>query len=117
MKTVFFLLLVTVALSVSVQAQESLKKQHRTDEIQDFQPLLLRGFDSTGLLTKELTGRELDLFFQIIYRDSSVTQLKNDFENPNKELAPIVGKLSEETKRLLLKTARFSPGPKHCSKD
>ena len=97
--------------------QEARSKSNGKANMKNFQPLCLRGFDSTGNLMKELSDRELDVFFHHIYRDSSVAQIKNDFEHPNKELAPLVGKLSEETKRLLLKTARFGPGPNKCSKD
>lgn len=79
--------------------------------IQSYQTIYIRGFDSTGNLTKELTAEELDFFVNRIYTDSSVVQIQYDFDHPDKDLAQIVGKLSEETKRLLLKTIRFGPGP------
>jgi len=117
MKKIFLIVYGTLTIGFSTQGQENNQKQNEKSNVQNFQSVCLRGFDSTGNLTKELTSRELEIFFQLIYRDTSVAQIKNTFEHPNKQLAPIVGKLSEETKRLLLKSAQFGPGPKNCSKD
>lgn len=117
MKTVIPILTITMLLGMSVMGQETNKKPSDKSKSQSFQTMCIRGFDSTGNISKELTARELDVFYQHILKDTSFAQIQNNFEHPNKELAPIVDKLSEETKSLLLKSVQFGPGPKNCSKD
>ncbi len=117
MKTVISIFTITMLLGMSVMGQETNQKPKEKSKSQSYQTIHIRGFDSTGNISNELTARELDVFYQHILKDTSVAQIKNDFEHPNKQLAPIVDKLSEETKRLLLKSVQFGPGPKNCSKD
>ena len=117
MKIVISFLTVTMFLGISAMGQVTDQELKEKPKSQSYQTMYIRGFDSIGNLSKELTARELDVFYQHILNDTSVAQIKNDFEHPNKQLAPIVDKLSEETKRLLLKSVQLGPGPKNCSKD
>ena len=116
MKPVILYFSIAMLLGISAMGQESNQKPIANAKSKDHQTLCIRGFDSTGNLTKELTSQEVDAFYQHILGDTSIVQLRHDFEHPSKELAPLVKKLSDETKSLLLKSVRFGERPKNCSK-
>jgi hypothetical protein len=115
MKTILFPFLLSLLFFTTSFSQKTNQKQTANSNNQKQGALYFRGFKSTGNLKNELTSEEIKVFYDLIIADSSITQIQYDFEHPGNELAPLVKKLSKETKSTLLKTAQFTEGPKSCS--
>jgi|WetSurMetagenome_2_1015567.scaffolds.fasta_scaffold608335_2 hypothetical protein len=114
MKAVIPFMFCFILLGVGAFAQTVAPKPP-ADNTKGHQTLYFRGFGPCDL-TKELTQKEREELTNCIINDTSVTQIRHDFDHPGKELAPLVKKLSEESKTCILETAKFSEGPKSCSK-
>jgi len=96
--------------------QTTKQKPTAASNNQSHQTFYFRGYGPCNL-TNELNEKEIKSFLDCISNDTSLAQIRYDFDHPDKKLAPLVKKLSDESKSCILKTAKFSPGPKSCPKN
>ena len=111
MKTIIISVLFLFLFVMVSNAQVNNLQQTGSTTNQKEKSIYFRGFNNTGNLKNELTKKEYRRFNELMTADTSLAQMKNNFEHPNKELAPIMKKISEKTKSTLLTAARFGEGP------
>ena len=115
MKTLWIIMLLSLIGTTTAFTQTAKQKGAEDSTKKSHQTLYFRGFGPCDL-SKELNKTEKELLSSFLVNDTSVAQIRFDFEHPSKEFAPIVNKLSEESKACILKTAKFSEGPTGSSK-
>jgi len=113
MKTIIISMFLFILLCATALNQTTKQKPTAASNNQSHQTFYFRGYGPCNL-TNELNEKEIKSFLDCISNDTSLAQIRYDFDHPDKKLAPLVKKLSDESKSCILKTAKFSLGPKSC---